>query len=244
MVLGDDWLFNLTEVGPALKHARESGWVSPLFPLVFVALPMFWLGALLVYWVEGPVKQKFNLSEFTGSVKSQAVLAFLWSCGPVCRVFLDNSKVDMTLEEYVWKGAAAAIIVDAAFYWVHRAMHDIPWLRQFHAKHHALLAKHTVWGGVDDDLVEVLCIFAYLNLPFCVLTVTPECIVIYIAVGAVQTALMHGTTIGGWWAPPWPTVGAIVHHGHHQTITKNYGGVFVFWDHLMGTNKPLGEKAS
>ncbi|KAH9249612.1 hypothetical protein BASA81_012572, partial [Batrachochytrium salamandrivorans] len=154
MVLGDDWLFNLTEVGPVLKHARESGWVSPLFPLVFAALPTFWLGALLVYWVEGPVKQKFNLSEFTGSVKGQFVLMCLWSCGPVCRVFLDNSKVDMTLGEYVWKAIVAALIVDAAFYWVHRAMHDIPWLRQFHAKHHALLSKHTVWGGLDEDLVE------------------------------------------------------------------------------------------
>ena len=128
-------------------------------------------------------------------------------------------------------------MVDAAFYWVHRAMHDIPALRPLHARHHALLAKHTVWGGLDEDFGEMLAIFLYINCAFFVLPVTPEYITWFLAGGALQTAFMHGTRAGGWLFPPWPFVGALVHHEHHVTITRNFGGVLVFWDKLMGTEK-------
>lgn len=205
--------------------------------MVWLALPMFWVGAIIVRLLEGPIRQRFNLEEALHSFRNQLMLGFMWSFGPLCKWFIDANKTEMTLEEWVWKSTVAALVVDAAFYWVHRSLHDIPMLRPIHAKHHALLAKHTVWGGIDEDPLEVLTMFAYINLPFLFISVMPEYLMLFIGVGSIQTALMHGSTAGGWWLPPWPLVGALTHHGHHQTITKNYTGVFVFWDHLMGTHK-------
>lgn len=228
----------LDELWPRwILDLRADGTASRLFPLIWVTFPLFWLTCCAVRLVEGK-RQAFSPGEAALSLLNQMILGALWSAGPV----VDRLVVDPTaaLEGETWTGlvaktAAAAVVVDAAFYWIHRAMHDVPALRWIHARHHLNLARHTVWGALDENPIETLTIFAYITLPFALIPAPPELIVAFIAAGSVQTVLMHGTVVGGFWLPPWPLVGARIHHGHHVTITKSFGGVTVFWDTVMGT---------
>jgi sterol desaturase/sphingolipid hydroxylase (fatty acid hydroxylase superfamily) len=229
-----------TTIQTWIQYGHDSGFLSPLFPLIWLSLPLFFLSCLFARYVEGPETQQFNYVEAKRSFMNSVILGSLYSYGPLMKHFLDENKTEMTWDEMLWKGMVAAFIVDALFYWIHRAMHDIPSLRPLHAQHHERLAKHTVWGGFDEDWFETLIVWGYLTAPFLFLTVTPEFIVLMICGGSVDTALMHSTYAFSKLVPhvpPYPLIGSWFHHTHHVTITKNFGGVFVFWDYVMGTYK-------
>ena len=255
-VLGDAWLASHAPLAwDAVSRLRASGWASPLFPLLWTGMPLFWLAMGVVRVVEGAERQRFNAEEARASLRNQMVLGVLWS-GPLGAWLVDPkatwagtveaARGDLwgVVRDWTARTAVAALITDGVFYWVHRALHEVEWLWPTHAHHHRWRAKHTVWGALDESLDELATIFAYVSLPFWLKPACAELVAAYVAGGAVQTAVMHGTTTGGWWFPPFPLVGAKTHHTHHMHERKNYGGVFVFWDWVMGTYKASSSSSS
>jgi sterol desaturase/sphingolipid hydroxylase (fatty acid hydroxylase superfamily) len=224
----------MNSIAAELAAAAAGPLLSPLFPHVWLALPSFFLGCVVVRMAEGP-RQSFSPWEALSTLLNASLLGALWSSRSVMAFLLDPSKTDMSAPEFLCKLALASLIMDASFYGIHRALHRFRWLARFHARHHALHAKHTVWGGLDEDWQETLLIFVYLNAPFLLLSVTREFYLVYILAGSFQTALMHGTSNAMF--PPWPFVNASFHHRHHMYENKNFGGAFVFWDALFSTTK-------
>lgn len=206
---------------------------SPLFPLVWLALPSFYLGCLAVRAVEGD-RQRFNLKEARSTLLNSIILGCLWTSGFVMQFLMDDEKTSMSPEEFAYKTVLVVAIMDLSFYWIHRALHEIPALRRFHKIHHALRASHTCWGGLDEDFEETFVIFLYLNAPFLFVSVTREFYLFYVLAGSFQTALMHSTSLS---FPPAPFVNGVFHHKHHMYESKNFGGALVFWDKAFGTEK-------
>merc|ERR1711871_1647018 len=116
-------------------------------------------------------------------------------------------------------------------------MHTIPCLKVAHLKHHRLLQDVSVWGGFDQDALEVVINFGWINAPFLFLSVTPAFYLTYICGGAVQTALIHGTQDNV--ALPWPLVNASHHYVHHVRPNKQFGAGLLIWDNLCGTGASL-----
>ena len=104
MVLFDDvFLSNATALGPLIKQGRSDGVLSDLFPLIWLAMPAFWVGCALVRWIEGP-RQSFNADEALCSLRNQLVLGALYSFGPTGNALLVNrDKQDMTASEWFYK---------------------------------------------------------------------------------------------------------------------------------------------
>ena len=205
---------------------------SPLFPWVWLSLPLFFLCCGVIRLIEGE-RQSFNYAEALGTAFGSCILGSLWSSGYVMQFFLDPAKHELSAFEAVWKAIFVVLTMDCLFYWIHRALHEIPFLRRFHAHHHKRMASHTCWGGLDEDLSETMLIFGWLNAPFLFVSVTPGFVLAYVLAGSCQTALMHGTKDYGF--PPRPLVDTAFHFQHHANPTKNYGGALVLWDAVMGT---------
>eukprot|EP01084_Bolivina_argentea_P295887 509529_1 len=211
-------------------------YISCLFPTVWLALPTFYFGCLLVRIKEGD-KQRFNINEAISTFYNSCILGFLWSFQPIMKFLIDENKMEMTPIEFIIKLIFIVFIMDSCFYWIHRAMHYYKPLQCYHKKHHLLGIKHTCWGGLDENIEETFVIFCYLNAPYLFISVTKEFYLVYILVGSFQTAIMHGLDNFYFNLPPYPLVGGKFHNEHHKHPNKNFSGATQFWDIFMNTKK-------
>lgn len=138
------------------------------------------------------------------------------------------------------------LIKDFFRYWLHRAMHEIPFLWRFHATHHSV--ERLYWlNGIRSHPMEAIGQVVFYALPFALLQPTAD---------IVMAAVLMQLTIGifqhanidlklGFWEFIF-SVGD--NHRYHHYPNKeigdsNYGGEFILWDIVFGTfHKVKGER--
>jgi sterol desaturase/sphingolipid hydroxylase (fatty acid hydroxylase superfamily) len=135
--------------------------------------------------------------------------------------------------------ALVFVVYDLVYYVDHRACHRASFLWASHRIHHETRSFHLL-TGLRMSMVGPLLAYGF-RLPLAVLGVPPA---IYFAVDAVHALLTYFTHARffpdlrlGW------LVNTPAHHRLHHSVEprhfgKNYGGVFLIWDRLLGTYAP------
>jgi sterol desaturase/sphingolipid hydroxylase (fatty acid hydroxylase superfamily) len=181
-----------------------------------------------------------NLSPIVPVVLTTGIVAAFvtWLFTSVARFAI----VDLPIN--IWTILGAIILVDFMYYWDHRLGHRVRALWAFsHSVHHSSpLFNQTT--GLRISFVDGF-ISPWYYTPVIFLGFDP--LLVAAAFGAVLAyqQWIHTETIGklGWFdlimnSPS----NHRVHHGvQEQYLDKNYGGVFMVWDHMFGTYEPEGE---
>ena len=142
----------------------------------------------------------------------------------------------------VW--IAAYVLVDFAFYWFHRTVHEVRLGWAAHVNHHS--SQHYNYAtALRQSFVEPF-IEPFFLAPVVLLGFEPVLVVACLALNFVYQFWPH-TELGGQLA----TMGRFLvtpshHRVHHaanvQYLDKNYGGTLIVWDKLFGTFEPEREK--
>lgn len=138
------------------------------------------------------------------------------------------------------------LIKDFFRYWLHRALHEVPFLWRFHAAHHSV--KRLYWlNGIRSHPVEVVGQAVLFALPYALLQPPAEIILVAIlmqlTIGIFQHANLDLKL--GFWEYIF-SIGD--NHRYHHYPDKgvgdsNYGGEFIVFDILFGTfHKVKGER--
>jgi len=131
----------------------------------------------------------------------------------------------------------AVLVADLAEYWIHRALHMVPWLWRFHAIHHSSKALDWIAGSrahiVDDLLIRGLMLIPMM------FAFSQDIIVAYLLFVTIHATWAHtnfGPSIK--WLEPY-LIFPRFHHWHHtsqkESIDKNFAIHFPWIDKLFGT---------
>jgi sterol desaturase/sphingolipid hydroxylase (fatty acid hydroxylase superfamily) len=129
---------------------------------------------------------------------------------------------------------------DALFYWIHRALHHYPQLyKRIHKQHHRF--GHTVGLAVEyaHPAEDMLNAFATMAGPF-LLGCHMAVVWLYPTLKLAQSIDAHSGYDLPFPLSIWSAVDVMdcapAHSFHHSRNTGMYGGYFVFWDRLCGTD--------
>jgi sterol desaturase/sphingolipid hydroxylase (fatty acid hydroxylase superfamily) len=146
------------------------------------------------------------------------------------------------------KGGLSIVLLDAAIYFQHRAMHAWPVLWRLHRVHH-LDTSVDVTTGVRFHPLELLVSLAWKLAVISVLGVEPLWVLIYEAVLSSFALWTHANialTPGMDTRMRWLIATPNMHRVHHSTCRSetdsNYANFLTVWDRLFGTYRaPLDE---
>ena len=138
------------------------------------------------------------------------------------------------------------MVVDLVRYWIHRWMHQVPWLWRFHSMHHMperLGAMSAARGNPIDDLIiyspELIVLFA--------LGFDRQVIFGLYSVIWVMTLIIHSNvefTEAGLSRVFQQQKYHLIHHAYNdgQSPTYNFSEILTLWDRVFGTfrNDPVG----
>lgn len=192
----------------------------------------------------GMPRQKDINKHINVSSKALVWYTFFPACASWC-IQRGLTQVVLTIDELGGIGPYLAIhvayffLVELGIYWVHRALHDVPFLRWLHHDHHvyharemmspfAGLAFHPL-DGIAQASPYVACIFfmpIHFWTMFAMLFAT-----------ALWTATIHDAV------PKQlePMMGAGYHTIHHEQFNYNYGQYLTLMDWIFGTLLPPTE---
>lgn len=132
------------------------------------------------------------------------------------------------------------ILHDTYFYWIHFAMHKLPFLMKFHAVHHRS-KNPTPFTSFSFHWIESLIEIAFFPLIVLIMPVHPIALAVVGTLSIITNILGHSGYEfffkGFLDRPILKWFNTSTHHNlHHQYSSGNFGLYFNFWDTLMGTN--------
>jgi sterol desaturase/sphingolipid hydroxylase (fatty acid hydroxylase superfamily) len=143
-----------------------------------------------------------------------------------------------------WVWVVIFFAEDLAYYWYHRAHHEVRVLWASHVVHHssqhynlstALRQTWTPFGGLP------------FWAPLALLGVPPWAIFLQQSISLIYQFFLHTERVGKLWRPVEFVLNTPSHHRvHHgmntRYLDRNYGGILIIWDRLFRTFEPEGER--
>ncbi len=152
------------------------------------------------------------------------------------------APLDMGLSWMSW--ALLVVINDLIYYVFHRLGHRCRFMWAFHVTHHSS-QKYNFSVAVRLNLFILPLHFLFM-LPLALLGFRPEAILVINSITTLYQLWVHTELVGklGFFDRILNTPSNHrVHHGSNpQYLDRNYGAMFIFWDHLFGTYEPEAEK--
>ncbi|MET8775518.1 sterol desaturase family protein [Nocardia sp. NPDC004654] len=231
-------------VVPRLAHAMSGMDVSTI--LIWLAIPVFIVAVVaeIVYLERHGKPYDYRDSATSIAAGLGYQLANVpWALAELAIFAAVSSLVPWRLEGWVaW--AVALIGVDLAYYWFHRAHHEIRVFWSVHVVHHSserfnlTTALRTPWLVVTSLPFLV---------PLALLGIDGKIIAASYAINLLYQFGIHTEVIDKLWAPVEFVFNTPSHHRvHHGSNTeyldRNYGGVLIIWDRIFGSFEPEGER--
>lgn len=133
---------------------------------------------------------------------------------------------------------ALFLVVEIAYYWLHRYSHEIRWMWAQHSVHHSArqitlsVAYRLGW----TQFVAGPWLFL---VPVCWLGFDPRAVLLMYAASLLYQFWLHTEAVGrlGWleWIFNTPSHHRVHHAVEPEYLDRNYGGVLIVWDRLFGT---------
>lgn len=151
--------------------------------------------------------------------------------------------------EIDWAGSvafiiAAYVIVDFAFYWYHRAIHEVRFGWAAHVNHHSS-QYYNVGTALRSSFVETW-LEPLMLVPVVLLGIDPIMAIALMSINHLYQYWLHTRHIGKLGPVEWVMNTPSHHRVHHgsnlQYCDKNYAGTFIIWDKLFGTFEPEVEE--
>ena len=148
------------------------------------------------------------------------------------------APLDMGLSWYGW--VLLVVVNDFIYYVFHRLGHRSRFMWAFHVTHHSS-RKYNFSVAIRLNLFILPLHFLFM-LPLALLGFRPEAILAINSITTLYQLWVHTELVG--------RLGILdrifntpsnhrVHHGSNpQYLDRNYGAMFIFWDHLFGTYEP------
>ena len=222
-----------------LRHLAD---INP----VNYAVPGFVLlvfAEMLVAWAKGkrryePKDTLTSLALGTGSTVAGAITA-----GLLYGLATWLYQFRLFTIPYAWYWFVACFVIDDfAYYLFHRSAHRVRWFWASHVIHHSSqhynlsTALRQTWTG----FISIAFIF---RLPLFLIGFPPAMVFFVGGINLIYQFWIHTETIGR--MPRWfeAVMNTPSHHRvHHATnpryLDRNYAGVFIVWDKLLGTFTP------
>lgn len=137
-----------------------------------------------------------------------------------------------------WGLALLFLGEELAYYWMHRASHQVRWLWASHQVHHTPEQIHLA-SAFRLSATEIFSGSWLFYLPLYLIGLNPVAVSAMLGINLVYQFWLH-TDLVGWLGPLELIVNTPSHHRvHHASnpeyLDRNYGGMIILWDRLFGT---------
>jgi len=137
-----------------------------------------------------------------------------------------------------WSILLLFLATELAYYWSHRAGHEIRWMWASHVVHHTPEQIHFA-SAYRLGPTEVLSGGWLFHLPLFVLGFNPLAVGGMLAVNLFYQFWLHTDLIGRLGPLEWilntPSHHRVHHASNSEYLDRNYGGILIIWDRLFGT---------
>ena len=216
--------------------------------VILYAVPFFFLLIGIEYWVMRKIKKqeaydfKDAITNLNIGIGNQVMSLLYKSVLLGGYVYLFNSDwrfFDLPLSW--WTIALSIILVDFIYYVQHRMGHEVNLMWGAHIVHHQSEEFNYSVALRNSWFTEFVVFFLYLPIPL--LGFPIEVFLAGVFVNKLYQFWIHTKTIDKFH----PVIEYVfntpsnhrVHHGKNpQYIDKNYGAIFMLWDHMFGTYEP------
>jgi len=212
--------------------------------LVYIILPFFVLELIRYAYLKRLNKDLIldsiaNVITFGGFFLIEIILGLL----AITKVyFWIYNHISLPHLEINWTTIFACVLLaDFAYYWEHRMMHRIGIGWATHTVHHS--SEHFNMSvayrfGPFDAIMPIL-----FSLPIVMLGFDPLLVLLCEVFVQVFQTLLHTEIIGKLTKPVefifnTPSHHRVHHGSNKQYWDKNYGGILIIWDRLLGTFEP------
>lgn len=141
---------------------------------------------------------------------------------------------------------AAAIGVDFAYYWTHRATHEVNLIWATHQVHHSS-EDYNLTTALRQSMFQRLFALGF-HQPLALLGVPLPAILVHMQFNLLFQFWIHTELVESCGPLEWiintPSHHRVHHGANKWCLDKNYAGVFIIWDRMFGTFEPerKGEK--
>jgi len=137
-----------------------------------------------------------------------------------------------------WGLALLFLGEEFAYYWAHRAGHEIRWVWASHVVHHTPEHIHLA-SAFRLGLTELLSGNWLFRMPLYLLGLNPVAVAGVMAVNVSYQFFLHTDLIGRLGPLEWvlntPSHHRVHHASNRQYLDRNYGGILIVFDRLFGT---------
>ena len=131
--------------------------------------------------------------------------------------------------------------VEFAYYWFHRASHEIRWMWATHNVHHSA-EQLTFLSSLRLGWTNTLSLGWLFYLPVIALGFDPRIVAVLLAVNLNFQFFLHSEAVPRLGPLEWIFNTPHHHRAHHASnpefLDRNYGGMLIVWDRLLGTIAP------
>jgi len=152
--------------------------------------------------------------------------------------FLWSHRVTTIPLNTVWGLALLFLGQELAYYWMHRAGHQVRWMWASHVVHHSPEQIHLA-SAFRLSATEFLSGNWLFYLPLFFLGFSPTAVGTMLAINLFYQFWLHTDLIGRLGPLEWVFNTPSHHRVHHASndvyLDRNYGGILIVWDRLFGT---------
>lgn len=153
--------------------------------------------------------------------------------------YLNQIGLQWQLESKLIEFVVIFVLADIGFYAMHIAMHKIRWFWAVHVTHHSSDHFNFSTALRQNFLNAIQGTWVFQWVPLALIGFDPDMILLVIEINLFYQFFVHTETIGrlGWFEKIFNTPSHHrVHHGSNpDQVDRNFAGVFIIWDKLLGT---------
>jgi sterol desaturase/sphingolipid hydroxylase (fatty acid hydroxylase superfamily) len=157
--------------------------------------------------------------------------------GPMAYFVWDHRLATVPLDT-VWGLALLFLGEEFAYYWSHRAGHEVRWMWASHVVHHTPEHIHLA-SAFRLGLTELLSGNWLFRMPLYLLGLSPLAVGGMMALNLSYQFFLHTDLVGRLGPLEWvlntPSHHRVHHASNRQYLDRNYGGILIVFDRLFGT---------
>ena len=212
---------------------------------MLLAIPVFIFFMLLEYFIGKQQQKEFyqfadTITNLNIGMGNQLLYLFTKFIFFEFYIFIYENWSFFSIETNLWTSLICLLAFDFVFYWTHRWGHEVNFLWGSHIVHHSS-EEYNLSVALRQPWFSSLMTF-FIYLPFPLLGFDPLLFFTILAVDTLYQFWIHTKAIN-----KLPYLIELIfntpshHRVHHaiepKYIDKNYAGIFIIWDRLLGTFK-------